>query len=677
MFHYDEKKFFTQESINTTHCGEKPRYSMPEQVAHTSRELRNTIEHLKMFEETLTDKYNELMQNMSSDNAIFKDLMHKAWQDFIASAQAEINLYETNTDAVIAMFKAAVNNRLETFSKNYSESYADFQLNIDAELKRFEDVINEQFMLYKTNMGSYIDKELQKVVEQDARITDAVAYMKTNLAVSVANMLNDMHDEGTIEGILQSELIETPESYGAIGDGITDDTEAIRQALKSGKVVRFQPKTYCVKANTVKRLVIPDNCFISGNGATLKAINENSENGAVLYMKSAKNIGIENLTIIGDVDVNTNTVEGTYHGIYIHDCENIHIRNVVCKDCFTDGLYIRGNNITVRDSIMEHNGRQGISITNGENIHIENVECNNTFRTAPKSGIDIEPSFTSDLVNDIFLTNIRTNNNEGAGMCIGLRNAYTMKQCNIVVNGFTDNASKACAIEIGEHLANNVINGSITINNVTAMNNPLHAIAIRPRRCTNAPCLTFNNVIIDNANASGDVTNYGSGVYIYGGTTSVPTGNIRFDGVRFFRKEKLTKLFFMGGEMREIYADNCPDVVEDIGHIKFGSYMPNAVQRIKASGVYSITSSYVELSLPEGATGEVVFRKPAIEHKKPITIINTTGQPVPVSFTVPVYGLTANGKTTSKYIGSVATLIQIGTDYYIATGKNGTWEERS
>lgn len=52
----------------------------------------------------------------------------------------------------------------------------------------------------------------------------------------------------------------TPEMFGAVGDGITDDTEAIQEAINSGKSVLMWGKTYCIS----RKLLLPYSFNIRG-----------------------------------------------------------------------------------------------------------------------------------------------------------------------------------------------------------------------------------------------------------------------------------------------------------------------------------------------------------------------------------------------------------------------------
>lgn len=57
----------------------------------------------------------------------------------------------------------------------------------------------------------------------------------------------------------------TPEMFGAIGDGVADDTEAVQMAVDSGNCVFAKGKTYVV----TDMIVLPDNASVDLNGSTI------------------------------------------------------------------------------------------------------------------------------------------------------------------------------------------------------------------------------------------------------------------------------------------------------------------------------------------------------------------------------------------------------------------------
>lgn len=244
MFTFDEKRFFASHPVDP--CCPPPRdpHSFPEKVEHTSRMLRDTLDRLMMFEKSMKDKYDDLFSIMTQDNVTFKELMQDAYSDFVSAVRSEVNLFETNTNSVVTLFKEAINTRLEEFNQNYSQAFADYQKKLSEYLNTFEETIRDEFEAYKTDVNGIIAMHVARFDAQDAKIDDAVAYMKSNLNVSLENLLREMNDDGSLIGIIETDVFATPQYFGAVGDGVHDDTTAIQAAIDSGKPVYFPKGTY-------------------------------------------------------------------------------------------------------------------------------------------------------------------------------------------------------------------------------------------------------------------------------------------------------------------------------------------------------------------------------------------------------------------------------------------------
>lgn len=108
--------------------------------------------------------------------------------------------------------------------------------------------------------------------------------------------------------------------YGAVGDGITDDTEAIQAAINVGKHVSFPAGTYLISDS----IMLHSNLIIDGEG-TIKHTAPNksfkTETDGVY-----NNITIRDITIDGDGQLMA-------RGIAISGGQTIRIENVTIKDC--------------------------------------------------------------------------------------------------------------------------------------------------------------------------------------------------------------------------------------------------------------------------------------------------------------------------------------------------------
>lgn len=106
----------------------------------------------------------------------------------------------------------------------------------------------------------------------------------------------------------------TPEMFGAVGDGKTDDTGAIQKAIDSVKngYVLFQRSTYCVS----KELQITNKNIIFNN-CILKRIS----NCTVLNFDNSNNFKLSDVTITDNGSTYGNMIVG-------RGCENVEIKNV-------------------------------------------------------------------------------------------------------------------------------------------------------------------------------------------------------------------------------------------------------------------------------------------------------------------------------------------------------------
>lgn len=519
-----------------------------------------------------------------------------------------------------------------------------------------------------------------KLLYHDGKIAELTKYIKDNLSNSIRCLLDSMMVSGELNEIiinaisndldLLNDCFVFPEKYGAIGDGIHDDTIAIQKALNEGKYIIFDNKTYLVRTDRTNCLKVKNDTYLIGNNTTLKGINDNNDISNILYLQDVKNIYIKGFTLYGDAEVNTKTSEGAGHGIYINGSENIHIENVYAHDCFTDGIYIRGNNITVKDSICKHNGRQGISITHGENIKLENVECDDSYRVAPMAGIDIEPSLETDYVDNIILRDIKTSKNKGFGLAIGLNHMKKREKCVINIDNFTDDGS-ANPLEIGMHLPEVKMKGSININHFTSINAPQSAIIIRHRDSKKCVPVNINDPVIVNANTIKTTLQYGRGIYFYDGTNEIKSGNVRFNNIMFEKCENIVGHIFAPQNLENVYVINSPDIKEVISSINYVGHYPKSRVEITESGTYSILNLQTIVKLSNA--GSIAFRNPVYATNDILTIIQDNDIQTFYEFKLPILGLSNNGKVNCSTKGSVLQLMNVKNEYYILISKTGTW----
>lgn len=152
--------------------------------------------------------------------------------------------------------------------------------------------------------------------------------------------------------------------YGAVGDGVTDDTAAIQAALDANSgAVYIPPGTYLVS-----QINVPSNTYLYGSGpaSILKQKTSPQFTYCVNVFQKTK-VRLSNFQIDGNG--NAQPVGEWNHGVRIADSTYIMVDNLIVHDCNGDAIYMASTtavvlceNITVTDCFVYNFGRHGIVV---------------------------------------------------------------------------------------------------------------------------------------------------------------------------------------------------------------------------------------------------------------------------------------------------------------------------
>lgn len=331
-------------------------------------------------------------------------------QSYVSRKTVPANTEITNTEFWIK--SADWNAQVAQYNQNVER----YEKEVLGYAETVNDLVGKTVYTYNTKDDMAADKRVQlndtlmtcgytEIDDKKGSFYKAVAQTSAN-AIALQNDL--FAKPFTLRDSAQNYV--TPEDFGAVGDGVTDDTTAINNALAYSNVLNLKKKTYLVSANPDSTIAIMAyNKTIIGNGATIKIAPVADEYYRIIDAKGTTSIS--NLTIIGERDKHIGTSGEWGMGIHLSNCDYAHIENVTIKNCWGDGIYLGSENndngengcanVTIVNCLIDNNRRNGISVINCNNFVIDGCTISNTHGTNPQTGIDIERNYTNEITSGI------------------------------------------------------------------------------------------------------------------------------------------------------------------------------------------------------------------------------------------------------------------------------------
>lgn len=180
---------------------------------------------------------------------------------------------------------------------------------IDSEIERAKTEESE----IEQNISDTADKITESYKAADSAIETAYKKADSDIITKYDKEVSDIHDILTDESQLLKNEIETRQSqvsntyknvsyFGAVGDGVTDDTAALQNALNSKYNLIFDCLTYAV--SELLNLTNQENKYLVGNGATIKLLDsarrttaKDSDFQSILNIDGCNYLNISNLNI--------------------------------------------------------------------------------------------------------------------------------------------------------------------------------------------------------------------------------------------------------------------------------------------------------------------------------------------------------------------------------------------
>ena len=228
--------------------------------------------------------------------------------------------------------------------------------------------------------------------------------------------------DATFEAVAENFV--TPQMYGAVGDGVADDTEAINDCLAKHKRVYLPEGTYKIDPNISLAVQDGQTLELSGNAVIKASVTDESKYNYAITIKDVSNVTVRGGKITGDrLEYPDSTAERGY-GIFIFNSKNINIEDCEISDFRGDCIIMESyshpyptdsaeyesfvnSDIRISDCKIHNALRHGITVMGVRGLVVKDTEIYNTQGKSYSTAIDAEVHYEWQKMSDFRYENVR------------------------------------------------------------------------------------------------------------------------------------------------------------------------------------------------------------------------------------------------------------------------------